>query len=140
MQKYIDRLTTEWETHGKIIIGADFDSTLSPYPTIENDKDIARCVNLIKIAQQTGAYVVIYTCCDPGRYDDIIGFVTNNGIRVDAINRNPIDLPFGHGSKPYCNIYLDDRSGFIQAMDILEAAMYTIRAKQNIKNSSFQTF
>ncbi len=140
MQKYIDRLVTEWETHSKIIIGADFDSTLSPYPTIDNDKDIARCINLIKVAQQTGAYVVIYTCCAPGRYDDIIGFVTNNGIKVDAVNRNPIDLPFGHGSKPYCNIYLDDRSGFIQAMDILEQAIYTIRGRRQKDNALNQVF
>lgn len=140
MQKYIDRLVTEWQTHGKIIIGADFDSTLSPYPTIQNDEDIRRCIKLIKLAQETGAYVVIYTCCDPGRYEDIIGFVTNNGIRVDAINRNPIDLPFGHNSKPYCNIYLYYRSGFIQAMDILEQSLYIVRGNKQKDNLLNQVF
>lgn len=126
MNKYTSRLIKEWKTHGKIIIGVDFDSTISPYPTIDNDEDILRCISLIKRAKEVGAYIVIFTCCEPGRYDDILGFCKNNGIEVDAVNRNPIDLPFGNENKPYCNIYLDDRSGLCESMDILENSLNEI--------------
>lgn len=138
--KYVNRLFNEWMEHGKIIIGVDFDSTISPYPTIDNDEGIVRCINLIKQAKHTGAYTIVYTCCDPGRYDDILGFCKNNGIEMDGINKNPIKLPFGHNTKPYCNIYLDDRSGFNEAMNILEQAMYLVRAENESKNILLQQF
>lgn len=138
--KYVNRLFNEWMEHGKIIIGVDFDSTISPYPTIDNDEDIVRCIKLIQKAKETGAYLIVFTCCDPGRYDDILGFCKNNGIEMDGINKNPIKLPFGHNTKPYCNIYLDDRSGFNEAMNILEEAMYMVRANKNIKDTLLQQF
>lgn len=138
--KYVKRLFDEWSNYGKIIIGVDFDSTLSPYHTIDNTEDIMRCISLIKKAKETGAYVVVYTCCDPGRYEGILGFCTNNGIKVDAVNKNPIALPYGHDTKPYCNIYLDDRAGLCEAMNILEEAMFLLRGKKNTTGTLEQVF
>ena len=48
MKKYIDRLVNEWQSHGKIIIGVDFDSTISPYHTLDNQEDIDRTIKLLK--------------------------------------------------------------------------------------------
>lgn len=139
--KYIDRLYNEWKQHSKIIIGVDFDSTISPYHTIDNDSDIHRCIKLLKTAKETGAYIVLYTCCGEDRYDSIISyFHTTFSFPPDSINRNPIELPYGNQSKPYCNIYLDDRAGFIESMDILESAMYLIRGDIQTKNIIFQQF
>lgn len=138
--KYIQRLKSEWQTHGKIIIGVDFDSTISPYPTIDNAEDIARCIKLLKRCKFIGAYLVVFTCCDTGRYEDILGFCKNNGLEIDAINRNPVPLPFGNDAKPYCNIYLDDRSGFVEAMDILQEAANFISGELNTKSTLNQIF
>jgi len=140
MLKYIYRLVSEWRMHGKIIVGVDFDSTISPYPSIDNSDDIMRCIKLLKRVQSVGAYLVVFTCCDSGRYEDILGFCKINGLEIDAINRNPVPLPFGNDSKPYCNIYLDDRSGFVEAMDILEQATSIIAGEKNTDSTLIQKF
>ena len=49
-------------------------------------------------------------------------------IEIDTINENPIDLPYGHNGKIYANIFLDDRAGLFQGMEILEQAMYQLIA------------
>jgi len=127
MIKYIERLTKEWLQHGKIILAVDFDSTLSPWETIDNSEDIERCIGLVKQAQYTGSYIVIFTACNPERYSEILKHCESKGIHVDAINENPIVLQYGNQRKIYFNHLLDDRGGFLQAMDILETAMYKVR-------------
>lgn len=129
MKKYIERLANEWKQHGKIIIGVDFDNTISPYHLFDNVDDIARAIKLIKDCQMVGCYVVIHTSCNEDRYEEIKEYCNICGIRVDSINQTPIDLPYGKaGSKPYCNHFLDDRAALPAALDILEEAMYRQRA------------
>lgn len=129
--KYTQRLYEEWKKHGKLVIAADHDSTIFPYKgefDIDNKEDIDRCVELLKQCQATGCYLVIHTACREDRYDDIIRYCEQIGLKVDSINKTPIDIPFGKtGSKPYANIFIDDRSGMIEAMDILESALYQYR-------------
>lgn len=134
MKIYIDRLYNEWTTHGKIIIGVDFDSTISPYATINNQEDIERTISVLKICTQTGCFIVIHTACRQDRYQEILDYCEKSGIKVDSINQTPIDLPYGKsGSKPYCNHFLDDRAALPASLDILEAAMYKIRGDQQSK-------
>lgn len=129
MKKYIDRLTQEWQLHGKIIIGVDFDNTISPYHTFDNQEDIDRAIKVVKECQNVGCYVVIHTACNEERHNDIKKYCSEIGIRVDSINQTPIDLPYGKaGSKPYCNHFLDDRAALPAALDILEEAMHMQRA------------
>lgn len=129
MNKYEKRLFNEWLTHGKILIGVDFDSTISPWETIDNTEDIKSCIKTLKIAQSTGCYIVIHTACNKTRYDDIIKYCESVGIKVDSINENPIELPYGHHGKPMCNIYLDDRAGLREALQTLETAMWAYRGE-----------
>ena len=134
---YIDRLYNEWITHQKIIIGVDFDSTISPYATLENDKDIQRTIALLKDCKQTGCFIVIHTACRPDRYIEIKNYCKKIGLEVDTINETPIDLPYGQsGSKPYCNQFLDDRSALPIALDILETAMYMVRGQRQIEKTT----
>jgi len=128
--KYAERLYNEWITHGKIIIGTDFDSTISPYGVIENLQDIEDCKQLLRDCKLVGCYIVVHTACNVDRYENIKQYCAEQGIIVDTINETPIpELPFGkNGSKPYCNIFLDDRAGFIQALEILEEVMYKVRS------------
>ncbi len=129
---YIDRLYNEWKTHGKIIICVDFDSTLSPYQTFNNEVDIERTIKLLPICKQTGCYIVIHTACRQDRYDEIKKYCASIGIEVDTINETPIDLPYGKaGSKPYANHFLDDRSALPSSLDILETALYRYRCEKN---------
>lgn len=130
---YVDRLVKEWKQHGKIIISIDFDSTISPYHTIDNQPDIDAAINLIKRVQGS-AYNVIFTACHPDRFDEITYYCDKQGIRVDSINKNPISLPYGTSGKIYYNVNLCDRSGLKEAMNILETAYYIYRGwKQSEK-------
>ena len=127
--KYLERLVHEWEQHGKIIIGVDYDSTISPYHTIDNVEDINRCIRLLKDAQLVGCYTIIHTACNEDRHEEIYNYCKKIGIHVDTINETPIGLEYGKkGSKPYCNLFLDDRAGFREAMTLLEEAIYLQRS------------
>ena len=53
----------------------------------------------------------------------ILEYCKEIGINVNSINTNPIKLDFGNNGKVYANIYLDDRAGLLQALDILEETM-----------------
>lgn len=127
--KYVQRLYKEWLQHGRIILAIDFDNTVSPYHTLDNKEDMDRAVKAILDSQQVGTYNMIHTSCDPSRHEDIVVYCSGLGIRIDAINATPIEVPYGKpGSKPYFNISLDDRCGLREATITLETAMVLVRA------------
>ncbi len=127
MNKYTERLYNEWKQHDKIVIAVDYDSTIYPWHTIDNKEDIERVIKLLQVAVNTGAYIVINTCSDPSRHEEIQKHCESLKIPINGINSNPIDLPYGKHGKVYANIYLDDRAGLLESLDILETAMYKIR-------------
>ena len=125
MKKYIDRLLREWKQYGKIIIACDYDDTISPWGLEDNDCE--KVIEMLKIAKETGAYLVIFTACTKDRYKEIKEFCYEKGLKIDTINQNPIELPYGNDKKIYANIFLDDRAGLKESLNILEAAMYKYR-------------
>ena len=127
MNKYEERLFKEWQQHGKAVIAVDFDSTIYPWHTIDNKEDMDRVISLLQVASNTGAFIVINTCSVPERYEEIQKHCEKLRIPIDGINTNPIDLPYGKHGKVYANIYLDDRAGLTEALNILENVMYKIR-------------
>lgn len=125
---YLDRLEEEWKIHGKIIIACDYDDTISPWKM--HKCNFKRVFDILKTAKATGAYIVIFTACNPERYDEITKYCLDNGLEIDGINKTPIDLPYGNNSKIYANIFIDDRGGLNEALNILEMAMYRIRGSK----------
>lgn len=137
---YRERLSGEWKTHGKIVIGVDFDSTISPYHTLDNQEDIDRAIKILKDCQLVGCYTVIHTACNPDRHGDILSYCEKIGLKVDTINETPSELPIQYGragSKPYCNIFIDDRAGLGQALDILEDCMILQRSHKYAERSDY---
>lgn len=128
MSKYVERLFEEWQQHGKIIVSVDYDDTIFPWRKDWNSQDIERTIKLVQEAYHTGAYIVIFTASNPDRYEEIQKHCEDIKLPISAINKNPIDLPYGKNGKIYYNINLCDRSGLIQALDILETAMYQYRS------------
>jgi hypothetical protein len=124
MNKYVERLTKEWIQHKKIVIAIDYDSTVFPWHTIDNKEDMNRAISILKKASEIGAFLVINTCSDHARYKEITEYCNSIELSIDGINTNPIELPYGKSGKIYANIYLDDRAGLLEALDILEKAMY----------------
>ena len=137
IEKYINRLFEEWKLHGKIIISADWDDTIE-YWGLNNQDDVERTIKLLQEAHHTGAYIVIFTASDISRYEEIQKHCEELKIPISAINKNPIDLPYGNNGKIYANIFLDDRSGLTQALDILEEGMYRYRGHQQTQKLTEQ--
>ena len=125
---YLERLEQEWKQHGKIIIACDYDDTISPWKM--KGFDPKRVIEVLKVAKQTGAYIVIFTSCNEERYQEIEEYCNSQGLEIDAINKTPINLPYGNNSKIYANIFIDDRAGLNEALNILEFAMYRVRGSQ----------
>jgi hypothetical protein len=117
---YLERLLKEWNKHDRIIIACDFDDTIRHWSMTN---DFNHIISVIKEAQQLGALLVINTASDvDARRPLIEEYCKDNGLCVDSINENPIDLPYGKWGKVYANIYLDDRAGLNEAINILEYA------------------
>jgi hypothetical protein len=131
---YLERLEREWLQHGKIIIACDFDDTISPW-SLNDETFCKKVISILRIAKEVGAYLVIETACDVGRYHEIRGYCSRNGIEIDEINATPIDLPYGK-TGIYANIFINDRAGINEALTILEFAMYKVRGRLHGPNSS----
>lgn len=137
------RLLNEWRTHGKIIIGVDYDDTVSPW-TFRSESYLEfydEVLNEVRESQQVGAYVVCFTGCLPDRYEEISSFFASKGIKLDAINETPLkDIPYGRpGSKIYANIYLDDRGGLREALTRLIDVKAIIQEERNFFLNEQQT-
>lgn len=131
-RRFLNRLINEWEQYGKIIIAVDFDDTISPFRYDDEEAKFLynRVWNLLEVSYQTGAYIVCHTACNPDRYTEIKHLFNQNGIPEVYINETPIDLPYGNkGSKVYANIFLDDRAGLNEALEMLETALWQQRSK-----------
>ena len=132
---YLNRLEEEWRQYGKIIVACDYDDTISPWKM--TNVDFKRVFDVLNVAKQTGAYVVIFTACKEDRYPEITNYCLENGLEIDGINTTPIDLPYGNNKKIYANIFIDDRAGLNESLNILEMAMYRIRGSKQLNNFDF---
>lgn len=138
MKKYIDRLASEWEQHGNIIIAVDFDDTIAPWKL--NDKqECNKVIAILKDCSLVGAYISIFTACNEDRFGEIRGYCTENELVISSINSNPIELPYGNRNKIYANIFIDDRAGLGESLEILKEAMYIQRSKIASKKLTDQT-
>lgn len=128
--KYYQRLYEEWQQHSKIIIAIDYDDTISPwkFQSLSDISDMNKIIDILITSRQVGAYIVIFTTCNPDRYNDIKQYCLSKGLNIDGINETPLDLPYGKTNKIYANIFLDDRAGLNEAVEMLEDTMYKIRA------------
>ena len=122
--RYVDRLEKEWRKYGRIIIACDFDDTVHPWSF--KDFEFQQVIDLVIKAQTIGALFVIFTAGKPERFEYMTKFLTEKGIRVDSVNKNPVELPYGNHSKVYANIFLDDRAGLMESLSILNLTMQRI--------------
>lgn len=133
--KYYKRLYQEWLQHGKIIIASDYDDTLSPW-NFKSEEDLIefdKTINLLRICKETGAYIVIFTACNADRFDEITQYCASKGLIIDGINKTPLDLPYGKSGKIYANVFLDDRAGLNETLDMLHDCVYKVRGYRQSK-------
>ena len=133
ISRYVKRLTEEWLAHNKLIVAVDYDDTLYPWK-FATQEECDKVFNLLEFARMAGIYVVIFTASGPERYEEITKYCNSKGLKIDSINKNPIDLPYGHeeNAKIYYNIFLCDRAGLDASMEVLhKAAGNVITEKRN---------
>lgn len=125
------RLAKEWDTHGKLIIGADFDDTL--YDCHNHGREYNDILELLKRCKEIGCYIIIITANDDETHHRFIkGYLDLLGLEIDAINENIEASPF-RTKKIYCNVLLDDRAGLKSAYySLLGTAQYMEKKQKGI--------
>lgn len=112
----IDRLVKDYQKHGSIVIGYDFDNTI--FDTHKKGGDYQQVIDLLVRATKMGNKMALYTAeKDDERLKWKIEYAKSLGIGVDYVNESP--LLDGATTKPFFNILLDDRA-------CLEGAYYTL--------------
>lgn len=111
----IERLKKEYETHGKLVVGFDFDNTVFDYHN--NGGNYSAVIDLLKRCKDLGFTLCLYTSeFVQGKIDWKVKYCEHYGIKPDYINESPI---LKGTKKPFFSILLDDRAG-------LESAFYTL--------------
>ncbi len=127
-QQCIDRLLSEFQTHGSIIVCYDYDNTVYDYN--KRGDGFPLIINLLRKAKKLGCHLIVFTSCNDDRFPEIKKYLTDNDIPFDAINETPDYIPF-RGKKVYSNILLDDRSGLSAAYRILNEVCETVWLNRN---------
>lgn len=122
ISRAVERLYKEACKHGTLYIAVDFDSTISPWNDVEGTT-FDQVIGLVKECSDLGHHIIIYTASIPDRFDHMRQYCEERGIKVVAINKNAVDLPYGNHGKIYYNILLDDRAGLSAAYQILRQTL-----------------
>lgn len=125
----VDRLYAEYKKHPRLIVAVDFDDTAFNYHNYP-DVEYGRLKYILSECKRLDFFVVCFTASPISRYEFIRNhFESEMGVKIDGINENVIDTPFGKNGKIFFNILLDDRGGLGQSMDILETLILKINRK-----------
>ncbi len=124
-EQCVRKIVGAWLKHNKLIICVDFDETIFPWYTYQ-EKVCNLVIDTIKEAESLGAYLILYTCRNGERLTEAIDYCNKFNIKFDSINPT---TPFKEGLslKPYCNIMLDDKSGLIESLQILQKSIELYR-------------
>lgn len=119
-----ERLLREYKTHGKLVVGFDFDNTIFDVHNIGGD--YSAIINLLRECKELGFILCLYTAeLDEDWLEWKVKYCGHFGIEPDYINESPL-IP--GTKKPFFNILLDDRAG-------LESAYLTLKKIVNYANS-----
>jgi len=100
-------------TDRKPIIAVDFDGCLVLNRFPEIGEPISETIEALKVEQARGAKVILWTCRRDVHLADAVAWCEENGIRLDAVNRNLAEVVAAFGGdtiKVYADEYWDDRA------------------------------
>ena len=119
-----ERLINEYETHGKLVVGFDFDNTI--FDCHNNGCNYSDIIDLLRECKKLGFVLCLYTSeFNQGWLKWKIEYCKHFGIEPDYTNESPL---LQGTKKPFFSILLDDRAG-------LESAYLTLKAVVNYANS-----
>lgn len=115
----IERLKKEYETHGKLVVGFDFDNTV--YDCHMNGGNYMEVVKLLQRCKELGFILCLYTAeARPEHLNWKVMYCEKYKIKPDYINDSPLLGGSEKTNKPFFNILLDDRAGLESAFNTLE--------------------
>jgi hypothetical protein len=127
----VNRLVTEWNSYGSIVIAYDFDNTVYDYHN-EGHK-YPMVIDLLRECKKFGAYLMVYTAKVDSELGAVRDYLTENDIPFDSINETPSFIPFPDEKKLYYNHLLDDRAGLPSAYTSLLRTITTIKEQRGEK-------
>ena len=120
-----ERLIREYEKHGSLCIGFDFDGTVHDFHKIGATYDMV--IALLRELKAIGCKLICWTAYRNHEY--VIKYLTDNNIPFDGINIDGIDLGY-ETRKPFFNALLDDRAGLEQVYYELKRLVLYVELKK----------
>lgn len=118
------RLVEEYKKYGKLIIAYDFDYTVHNYRE-EDTYTYDVVMNLLR-EWRPYAKLVVFSASPESRFDYIKEYLNNHHVPFDAINEDIIARPY-ETRKIYYNVFLDDRAGLGEVVQILTEILKDIK-------------
>ena len=118
------RWIEEYKKYGKLIIAYDFDYTVHNYRE-EDEYAYDVVMNLLR-EWRPYAKLVVFSASPESRFDYIKEYLNNHNIPFDTINEDSIVRPY-ETRKIYYNVFLDDRAGLGEVVQILTEILKDIK-------------
>lgn len=130
----IERLKKEYDTHGNLVVGFDFDNTI--FDCHGNGGNYKSVLDLLKQCKALGLTLCLYTAeLREDWLDWKIKYCEHYGIKPDYVNESPL-IP--GTKKPFFSILLDDRAGLESAYQTLSSVIRYIQYESPKSNRSEQ--
>ena len=124
LPQLLNKLKEVFEKHNNIIIAVDFDDTI--YDWKNQGYDCPYVLDLVKRCQsKLNAKIILFTCRDGDLLQFAVDYCNKNGIVLHGINENP-DYP-PTKSKPYYNVFLEDKACLGEVCQVLEKLLETLQ-------------
>ena len=118
-----NRLKSEFERYGKLIIAYDFDYTVHSYK--DEDYTYEFVSNLLR-EWRPYSHLIVFSASPESRFGYIKKYLDNKNIPYDTINSEIIERNYTR--KVYYNVFLDDRAGLGETAEILYEILEEIKS------------
>lgn len=118
------RLITEYEKHGSLVIGFDFDGTVRDFH--KEGYEFPKMRQLLRDLKGIGCKLVCWTAYKD--HQEVMELLNEWEIPFDSINGNGIDLGY-ESRKPFFSALLDDRAGLKDVYSDLKRLLDHVKAK-----------
>ena len=115
------RLLSEYQRYGSIVVAVDFDNTLYDYH--KTGLDCSEIISLVRGLKSIGCIIALWTASEDT--DLIVGYCAEQNIEYDLLNENPAFFQ-SPSRKIYYNELLDDRAGMAESFQRLSRLYRTV--------------
>ena len=115
----VNRLLSEWDKCGYLIVAFDFDDTV--YSENGHHEQI---IELLKACKEMGCVLIVFTCRNEDDYEFIDSYLKSIDLQYDYINEGYPKVTLDTSRKIFYNIFLDDRCGLSSTYETLVRVLH----------------